>query len=210
MDPAASLANRALESEDWARERLALHAGSIFVVVVGPLATGLRIDATGRFESAELAGHVPDLTLTISSFAVPSFLANPTRWDEYVVSNGNPELATTLRELAQTLPWFIERAFSTALGSIVGLRVAEAGRRLLAMPEYIFARAGESAVSYVNDEAGLLAQGDEMRSFAAQCAVLAARVDTIAMRLDTLDRTIAASRRAAPIEAVAPSGGGER
>ncbi len=46
-DPAAALANRVVEREAWAQERLAGHAGRVFVVAVGPVRTALRIDDRG-------------------------------------------------------------------------------------------------------------------------------------------------------------------
>ena len=58
MQPAAALANRVLEREAWARERLAAHAGQGFVLAVGPVATGFRIDSTGLIESAPLSMRV--------------------------------------------------------------------------------------------------------------------------------------------------------
>ena len=48
LDPAAALANRVFEQQAWAQERLAGHAGRVFVVAVGPFSTALRIDASGR------------------------------------------------------------------------------------------------------------------------------------------------------------------
>lgn len=199
MGPVASLANHALEREAWARERLAAHAGRVVVVVIGPVATGMRIDASGRFQTTPLAGHAPDLTLTLSPFGVPSLLANPARWGEFVTVDGDPALAATLKGLAHTLPWFVEEAFANVLGPILGQRVADAGRRLLAFPEYAAARVGESVASYARDEIGLLAHGDEMRLFTEQTRALAARADALAARFDVLVEL------AAPIGTVASS-----
>jgi ubiquinone biosynthesis protein UbiJ len=69
---------------------------------------------------------------------------------------------------------------------MAGQRLADAGRRLLGFPEYAAERLADSAVSYARDEAGLLARGDEMRPFAEQNALLAARVDAAEARLDAL------------------------
>ena len=44
----AALANRVLAREPWARSSLAAHAGRMFTVAVGPIATTMRIDASGR------------------------------------------------------------------------------------------------------------------------------------------------------------------
>jgi ubiquinone biosynthesis protein UbiJ len=195
MDPVASLANHAFEREGWARERLAAHAGRVVVVVIGPVATGMRIDSSGRFQSTPLAGRAADLTLTLSPLGVPSLLANPARWSEFVTVDGDAALAATLQELAHTMPWFVEQAFANALGPILGQRVADAGRRLLAFPEYAAARVGESVASYARDEVGLLPHGDEMRMFAEQTRSLAERADMLAARFDALTARLSKTKR---------------
>ena len=50
FDPAAlpaALANRVFGREAWAQACLAAHAGRVFAVVVGPLATSMRVDESG-------------------------------------------------------------------------------------------------------------------------------------------------------------------
>jgi ubiquinone biosynthesis protein UbiJ len=198
MDAAASLANRLLEREAWARERLAAHAGRVFVTVVGPLATVFRIDETGLVQAPSMSGAAPDLALRISPLALPAFLSDPSRWDALVEADGDPALAATLRDLALTLPWFVEQAFATALGPIVGQRVADAGKRLLAFPEYVAERVGESIGSYARDEAGLLARGDEARSLAREATALAERADGFATRLAAIEARLAATEPPPP------------
>jgi ubiquinone biosynthesis accessory factor UbiJ len=189
VDPralASTLVNRALEHEAWAQACLAAHAGSTFEIAVGPLATRMRIDAGGRVDAAPSTGTPPDLKLTLSPLTLPSFLANPGRWDEFVAADGDPALTLTLKGLAETLPWFVERLFAGAMGPIVGQRVADAGRRLLAIPEYAGARLSESVASYVRDESGLVTGGSLSRSFAEEVAAVALRVDAAAARIDAL------------------------
>ena len=158
----------------------------MFVVAVGPLSTALRIDDSGRLDRNDLAGLAPDLTLTLSPLGVPSFLANPARWNEFVTEAGDPALAATLKDLAQTLPWFAEQTFAEAFGPIVGQRVADAGRRLLAFPEYAAGRLGESLASYARDEAALVAGAGHLRDFTQSTAALTARVEALASRIDAL------------------------
>lgn len=191
MEPVASLANRVLEREVWARERLTAHAGRLFVVAVGPVATAFRVDSTGLIESTALSGATADLTLRFSPLIIASFLADPSRWDSLVTAEGDPALAATLRELSLTLPWFVEQALAGALGPIVGQRLADAGRQLLGAPEYAAQRIAESVGSYARDEAGLLARGDEGRSFGQETAALATRVDALEARLATLEARLA-------------------
>ena len=182
----AALANRLLEREAWARQRLAAFAGRIFVVVVGPVATAMRVDAGGLVTGTAAGEGTPDLTLTLSPLDLPAFLANPTRWADLVTAEGDPALADTLRDLAQTLPWFVEQAFARALGPVIGQRLADAGRQLLSFPEYAAQRVGDSVASFARDEAGLLAHGEEARVFAGQVADMAARADALAARIDAL------------------------
>jgi len=189
FDPAAlpgALANRMLDREAWARQRFAAHAGRSFVVAVGPAASAFAIDATGHVASTFGTRGAADLTLSVSPLDLPAFLADPSRWDRYVTAEGDAELAATLRELAPTLPWFVEQAFAHVLGDVVGQRVADAGRRLLAFPEYAASRVSESVASYAHERSGLLATGDEGGVFAAQVEAVAARTDALAARLEAL------------------------
>jgi len=186
MDPAAALANRVLDDQSWARQRMSAHAGQVFRVVIGPFPHAMRIDASGNVATAALAGAAPDLTLTLSPLAVPALLANPARWSELVAASGDAGLATTLQDVAQALPWFAERVLADALGPIVGYRVADAGRRLLGLPEHAAQRIGASIASYVRDETGIAAHATTLRGFADDTAALAARVDALGPRIDAL------------------------
>jgi ubiquinone biosynthesis protein UbiJ len=175
-----------LERETWARSSLAAHAGRVFKVAVGPLASSLRVDVAGALAPVESTDSVTDLTLTLSPRNVPAFLADPTRWDEFVTADGDAALATTLKGLAETLPWFVERAFAGVLGPMVGQYVADTGRRLLAFPGYAGERVGASVASYLRDEARFAVSASEARTMRDEIAATANRVDALAARVETL------------------------
>src|SRR5574337_1290017 len=128
MSLAARTLNRWLESEPWARERLAAHAGTSFAIDVGPSEHRFAIAADGTLADGTLAVGTladetsaptpPDLRLRLSPLAVPAFLADPARWDEFVAAEGDVALAGTLRQLAPTLPWLVEADFARMLGPI--------------------------------------------------------------------------------------------
>jgi ubiquinone biosynthesis protein UbiJ len=187
-------ANRLLGQEPWARERLVPYAGRAFMVRVGPLTAGFRIDARGLLESAPLAGSTPDLVLTVSPFNVPTMLSDPRRWNEFVAEEGDVALAGVLKDLARTLPWFVERVLARSLGPIVGLRIADAGRAALAMPEYAATRLAANVGSDARDEVQLLAHPADLRPLADDTASLAARLDALDARVQSL-----ADRLSAPI-----------
>ena len=188
MNAAATLANRMLERESWARERLAVHGGRSFAVVSGPLVAAMRIDPSGLLAAYGLSEGAPDLRLSISPWAVPGFLSDPSRWDSAVAADGDPALTATLRELAQTTPFWVEQLFSQWLGPIAGQRLAGAGRSALAFPDHAAQRIAENIASYWRDQAGLFASTEEARLFAEQAAALDRRVEVLATRLDTLAR----------------------
>jgi ubiquinone biosynthesis protein UbiJ len=146
----------------------------------------MRIEASGAIEAAPSSSGTPDLKLTLSPLSVPSFLADPKRWDALVSVDGDAALAATLKGLAETLPWFVERAFAGALGPIVGQQVADTGRRLLAFPGYASERVGASVASYLREEAPFAMTTAEARSFGDEIAATASRINALAARIDAL------------------------
>ena len=185
------LVNRALERESWAREKLARHAGRTVRIDIGPAHQAFAIDADGRLAKSEGA---PDLKLTIPPLRLPALLAQPQRWGELVTAEGDTALAATLSELALALPWFVEELFARALGPAAGQKIADIGRRLLALPDYAAQRFGYSFTRYVGDEARLAAGTAEARVVAEEITALAARVDALAARIEALDQIASADR----------------
>jgi ubiquinone biosynthesis protein UbiJ len=178
--------NRMLEGEPWAYERLAAHAGRMFMVRVGPVTSGFRIAADGKLEDAALAGATPDLVLSLSPFNIPAFLADPGRWNEFVTEEGDVALGGTFKELAQTLPWFVEKLWARALGPIMGQRVADIGRRMLQVPEYAATRVAENVGTYARDEAQVLAHPVDFRALVDETSMLAARIDALGARVQAI------------------------
>jgi ubiquinone biosynthesis accessory factor UbiJ len=182
---ASDFANRALESEAWARDRLTAHAGKTMRFDIGPARIAFAIETGGRLAASEAS---PDLTIAIDPLRLPPLLAQPSRWSELTAAEGDAALAATLAELAPTLPWFVERLLARALGPIAGQQAADAGRRLLALPEYAGERFADSFARYVGDEARLAVRSADMRRFATDVAELATRVDALARRVDALGK----------------------
>ncbi len=187
-DPAAGparLANRALAGQDWAREKLVPFAGRTFALRVGALSGTWTVGDDGSFASAA-AGTPVDLTLTLSPLSMPSFLADPSRWNEFVREEGDVAFGGALKDLARTLPWFVEEGFAKAFGPVAGQRIADAGRQLLGFPEHAAQRIGDSAGSYARDETRLMVRGSEARAMRDDIAAVTARVDALAARVDAL------------------------
>lgn len=181
----ARIVNRALAQEDGLRAKLAAHAGSAFRIACGPADASLAIDADGALHEAE-ADVVPALTLTMRARDVPTLLHDPSRFDALVRADGDAALAATLRDLAATMPWFVERLFGAAFGNVLGQRLADAGRRLLGFPGDAAARFGANVKSYVGEETELGVSHPAAAAFEGDVRDLAARVDALAARIDAL------------------------
>lgn len=188
MFSASDIANRALLREHWAREKLARHVGRTVRIDVGPASQIFGIGADGRLKDSD---SVPDLKLTVSPLRLPALLAQPERWAELVVAEGDAALATTLSELALTLPWFIEELFAHTFGPVLGQKLADVGRRLLQFPGYAARRFGDSISSYIGNEAQFAVGASEARDFGREIASLAARVDALGVRIDNLGDVVA-------------------
>ncbi|MGH8801111.1 MAG: hypothetical protein ACREX6_02290, partial [Casimicrobiaceae bacterium] len=124
-----------------------------------------------------------------SALAVPAFLADPRRWDEFVTADGDTALAGTLEELAVTLPWFVEKAFAHALGPIAGKRMADAGRSALGVPGYVASRLLASAGRYARDESQVLAHPVELDTFAGEVETVSTHAAAIEALVDGLEAT---------------------
>ena len=189
-DPASAfgerIANGLIGSEAWAREKLRAHAGRSFRLRSGPLASIFAIAEDGRIEAIATRDATPDAEIQVSPLNAPTLLATPERWESLVTTTGDAALVATLRELATTLPWFVERSFARTFGPIAGQRLADAGRALLGFPDFATHRFADNVFAYARDEAGVLARGDEARSLADDHAALAERVERLIARVDRL------------------------
>ena len=186
MNPALAVANRALEREAWARNRLASHSGRTLRIRVGPASALLKIADDGRLTRGQAP---PDLTLWISPFRVPALLAQPERFSELVETDGDPELAATLFDLATALPWWVEQTFARLLGPIVGTRIADAGRQLLLLPGHAANSFGASVRDYVRDETQVLMTHAQLDVFAGDVAALAERIDALTSRVEAISQS---------------------
>lgn len=187
MLSAIDIANRALERERWAREKLAGYAGRAVCVNIGPVGRAFAIDADGRLHDSEAA---PDLKLSISALRLPALLAQPERWSELVNAEGDRALAATLSELALTLPWFVEQMLANAFGPIMGQRMADIGRHLLAFPDHGARRFADSVSRYIGEEAQLVVGAAEARVAASEIAALDTRLEALSARIEVLDHTM--------------------
>ena len=129
LDPATipgAIANRVLDREAWARQRLAAHAGRTFVIAVGPRCQRVR----DRRKRQGSLGAAVGLHAGPHAAAFPARRPRvPGRSRRAGIAMSKPTATrrwqSTLKDLAPTMPWLVEQAFASVLGPIAGQRVAD-------------------------------------------------------------------------------------
>ena len=99
---------------------------------------------------------------------------------------GDVELGGTLKGWRERCRGSSKSRCARALGPVFGQRVADAGRRVLEMPEYASTRIAENVGSYARDEAQVLAHPADMRALVDDTELLAARIDALDARVQAL------------------------
>jgi ubiquinone biosynthesis protein UbiJ len=184
--PFAAGLNVLLESEAWARERLAPFAGETVELRAPPL-PGLRfsIAADGRLAPAA-AGAVPALVIS----AGPGALAAAVQGEEQLLRamevSGNARLASEMMFLFRHLRWDVEEDMAKVLGDVAAHRLAGFARGVAAWHAEAARRIAGSLVEYAAEEKRLLVRRDELAGLAAAQARLRDGLERLEKRIDRL------------------------
>lgn len=115
--------NHLLARADWARERLAPHAGRCARLRAEPVELLFAIDADGHLVDAE-PGMAPAVTLSAPLSALPGLTAgDASKAMNAVRIEGNAELADALGFVFRNLRWDAEEDLSRVFGDILARRL---------------------------------------------------------------------------------------
>lgn len=184
--PFAAGLNRLLESERWARERLAPFAGEVIELRAPPLpALRLAIAADGRLLPA-----APEAAGALVITAGPGALAAAVQGEEQLLRamevSGNARLASEVMFLFRHLRWDAEEELSRWVGDVAAHRLAGTARRVAAWHADAARRIAGSLVEYATEEGGLLARRGEMAELAAAQARLRDGLERLEKRIARL------------------------
>ncbi|HVP08338.1 MAG TPA: sterol-binding protein [Burkholderiales bacterium] len=184
--PFAAGLNRLLESEAWARERLAPFAGEVIELRAPPLpALRLAIAADGR-----LAPAAPEAAGALVIAAGPGALAAAVQGEEQLLRvlevTGNARLASEVMFLFRHLRWDAEEELSRWVGDIAAHRLAGVARRAAAWHADAARRVAGSLVEYAAEEGGLLVRRGELAGLAAAQARLRDGLERLEKRIARL------------------------
>ncbi|WP_407279342.1 SCP2 sterol-binding domain-containing protein [Aromatoleum evansii] len=162
--------NHLLARANWARERLAPHAGRCARLSADPVALAFGIDTDGYLVDAA-DGRAPDVTLSLPFSALPGLAGgDANKLMNAVRIEGSAELADALGFVFRNLRWDAEEDLSRVFGDIVAHRMVEGAASLRRMHERAWAGLTGNLAEYLAEEqqalvtrAALASFGDELR-----------------------------------------------
>lgn len=183
----ARLLNSLLRREDWARDRLAQHAGKTVRFVVGTLKISLTIESSG-FTQASDPAIVPDVTLTIPASKIPALPAlikskDPSALTAILHIQGDAALAQAVSDLARDLRWDVEHDLAARVGDVAALRIVRGAS--------LFARTARQSTRHLAENAGeYLAHESSLMANRQAVTVWTGTVDDMKHRLEQLEARI--------------------
>ena len=182
--PAAAI-NHVLATEQWAREKLAVHVGKVACFDLGLFTIALQVDADGLVHSAA-QGVPPRVTIRVKPADLPLIAQNRQRAFSYVVIDGDADFANTISQLSQSLRWDFEHDLSRVIGDIASARVVAGARSALRGVSATHRKLTETTAEYFLEENPMLMRAQSVRSFVTDVAQLRDDVARIAKRVERL------------------------
>lgn len=189
-DTFAAAANHLLEPADWARARLAEHAGKRARIRLPLFTLSVDVTANGRFESVQAEG-LPDVEIDVPPAALAQWLVDRDQAWRQARVEGDAEFAATLSFIAANLHWEFEEDLSRVVGDIPAHRIGRALRSAAKWP----AQAAQSAVlnvaEFLTEEKRMLATPLDNEEFARSVDDLRDAAERLDKRLSRLEDTLA-------------------
>ncbi len=186
--PFAAALNRLLESEPWARERLAPFKGEVLELRAPPLpALRFAVADDGRLQPAA-AEAAASLKVTAGPGALAAAMQGEEQLLRAIDVAGNARLASEVMFLFRHLRWDAEEAAAQLVGDVAARRLAGIARGALAWHADAARRIGESLVEYATEEKRLLVARSELEGLAAAHARLRDGLERLEKRIERLQR----------------------
>jgi ubiquinone biosynthesis protein UbiJ len=189
-----------LAQNDWARARLAGHAGRRVLVGVetfGPQVV-LAIIADGRVAAADADGPAPAVSMMLrpSAGAFLDMLRDgATGLARHLRIEGDAALAADLGELARHLRWDLAEDLSRFTGDIAAQRIVAAVSGLGATLRDAGGRVESQFAQYLSVESGRLVDRDSLLRLSDRLTALEQRIDGLSVAPQMAAPRVAAPRK---------------
>ena len=182
--PAAAI-NHVLAPEQWARNKMAAHAGKVACFDLGLLTIALQVDADGLVRSAAQDAS-PHVTIRVNPADLPLIAQDRERAFSYVVIDGDADFANTISQLSQSLRWDLEHDLSRVVGDIAAARLVSSAKSVIRGVGATHRRLAETTAEYFLEENPMLIRAQSVRTLATEVAHLRDDVARIAKRIERL------------------------
>lgn len=181
-----------LSQAQWARTRLAEHAGKQLRVELPMASVLLRITADGDVESGESAAP-HDLMVTLPPNSVAKLpVDRDAAWREAKIE-GDMELAATISYVLANLRWDYEDDLSRVFGDVAAYRIASGVRQFSTWPGQAAQSLARGIGEYLSEERQMLATRLVAEEFIEDVDDLRDVVERLEKRIDRLARRVAES-----------------
>jgi ubiquinone biosynthesis protein UbiJ len=176
--------NRLLETQPWARGRLAPFAGMTLELRAPPLpALRFVILPGGRLEAG---GADPALVVTLRPQALPALMQSEEHFMRSVEVTGDTRLAAEVLTLMRHLRWDAEEDLSRLFGDAAAHRVMALARSFAAWQSDALRRLADTFADYAVDEKRVLVSTRELSDFSEQIVRLRDAVERLEKRVRSL------------------------
>lgn len=185
--------NHLLREEDWARARLAPHAGKVVQMGIDPAALRLAIGADGLLAAAD-PDRAADVTVSLPVTAWPEIVAGALAGDLRAAVQrkariaGDADLAHVLSILFEHLRWDVEEDLSRRIGDALAHRLATGVRAAAGRLRRTRERAFGNVVEFLTEEQPTLVMRTRLEGFAEEVRRVREDLDRLDKRVDRLTR----------------------
>jgi ubiquinone biosynthesis protein UbiJ len=182
------LFNRALRSNDWARQRLRVHAGKTARVECRPFAAAVEVQPDGELRKPRDrdASHAPDVVVRVTPGVLMRLLArDPVVWNEIAIE-GDSDLATTLHQVWEQLEWGVEEDLSHLFGDAAAHRMAGAAKQARDTAAQAVGSALRNVLEYWTEERPVIVLRRDIESYSRQVDSLRDDVARLEKRIEAL------------------------
>lgn len=190
--PFVAAVNHLLAGADWARRKLAPHAGKRAAFDVFPARFAVEVCGDGTLAAAG-ADAPAAVTIRLTHLNLLELLAGGRDAWRSAEVEGDAEFAAAISQVAANLRWDVEEDLSQVVGDIAAHRLAGAGRTAAAWPRQAARSLAENAAEYLTEEAHLLVTPLQASEFVRAVDALRDDAERLEKRIERLARLRAGS-----------------
>jgi ubiquinone biosynthesis protein UbiJ len=184
---ASRIANHLLEPAEWAREKLAPHAGKAARFEFPPGQVTLQVAADGRVGPADTDAP-PAVVIRFRPETMLRTLADREQAWRSASIEGDSAFAADISHVATHLGWDVEEDLSKVFGDIAAHRMAQAGRTAAGWPGQAARSLAQNTAEYLTEEAKLLASPLQVTEFVRDVDELRDAAERLEKRIEQLTR----------------------